>query len=382
VNRVGLILLRYGEIALKGGNRHMFISRLRRNVRDCLHVHGIAGEVTSEGQRILVRTEQVEEALEPLSRVFGLVSLSPVVEAPNDIDAIAAEALRQARERGVGGEATYCVRARRSFKMLGINSLQINQRVGGAIHEALAARVDLAHPDVTVTIEVRREDTLISTRTIAAEGGLPVGSEGKVVALMSGGIDSPVAAWMMMKRGCGVIPLHFAQNPGETAKVLENVDHLRRYSYGFDLRPVVLDHAESLGPCLEGLRRIGQERWACLFCKRTMLARASQVAEELGACAIVMGDSLGQVASQTLANMEVISYGIAKPILRPLIGLDKMEIVALARRIGTYDTSVREAVACPFLPAGPVTRASVGRLKGIMRRLAALEDQLLSIKEQ
>ena len=134
-------------------------------------------------------------------------------------------------------------------------------------------------------------------------------------------------------------------------------------------------------PTSSGLRRLGQERWTCLFCKRAMLARASQVAEELGAHAIVMGDSLGQVASQTLANMEVISHGIAKPILRPLIGLDKMEIVALARRIGTYETSIGEAEACPFLPVGPVTRATIGRLQGIIGRLENL-DEPAPVEEQ
>jgi len=369
---VGLILLRYGEVALKGGNRHIFLSRLRHNIRECLHEQGIDGEVTSEGQRILVRTEQVEEALTPLSRVFGLTSLSPVVEVPNDIALIVAEAVRQASDRGVGGDRTYCVRARRSYKGFPLTSLAINECAGGAIHDQLNARANLTQPDITVAIEVRRENTLVSTRTIAAEGGLPMGTEGKVVVLLSGGIDSPVAAWMMMKRGCGVIPLHFAQNDSDTAKALANVENLRRYSYGFDLRPIVLSHAETIARYVDGLRRIGQERWMCICCKRAMLARANQVAEELDARAIVMGDSLGQVASQTLANLEVISHGITKPILRPLIGMDKTEITALARHIGTFDTSIRQAEPCPYVPAGPVTHATLGRLQGVLQRLNEL----------
>ncbi|MEN6479603.1 MAG: THUMP domain-containing protein, partial [Anaerolineales bacterium] len=295
---MGLILLRYGEVAIKGGNRHLFISRLRRNIRDCLAANHLTGEVTSEGQRILVRTEQVEEALAPLSRVFGIVSLSPVVEVANDIDAIVAEAVRQAAERGVGGERTYCVRARRAWKQFPLTSLEINERAGGAIHQQLGARADLRNADVTVAVEVRYDNTLVSTRTISGEGGLPLGSEGKVVVLLSGGIDSPVAAWMMMKRGCGVIPVHFCQSASDTAKALANVENLRRYSYGFDLRPVLLDHAELMAPYVDKLRRLGQERWTCLFCKRAMIERACQVADELGAHAVVLGDSLGQVASQ------------------------------------------------------------------------------------
>ncbi len=372
---MGLILIRYGEIAIKGGNRHLFVSRLRRNIRAALNAQRIAGQVSSEGQRILVHTEQVEAALDPLSCVPGIVSLSPVVEVPSEIEAIEAEALRQAAAEGVGAERTYCVRARRSWKQFPLTSIEINQRIGGAIHRLLSASANLTHPQVTLAIEVRPASTLVSTRTIAGPGGLPVGSEGKVVVLLSGGIDSPVAAWMMIKRGCGVIPVHFSQSDSDTAKALANVEQLQRYSQGFELRPMVLDHAETIRPYVEGLRRIGEQRWTCVFCKRAMLERASQVAQELDAHAIVMGDSLGQVASQSLANLEVISHGIVKPILRPLIGLDKDEIVALARQIGTFDTSTREAEACPFLPAGPVTRGTVARLQGILKRLAQADDE-------
>lgn len=376
---VNLILVRYGEIALKGGNRHLFVSRLRRNIRACLSANGLSGDVRSEGQRILVRTDHVQEALEALSRVFGIVSLSPVVEVPNDLEAISGEALCQARQRDVGENTSYCVRARRSWKRFPLTSPAINKAVGTAIKRELRAPVDLGAPDVTVAIEVRREGTLISTDTVAGEGGLPVGSEGKVVALMSGGIDSPVAAWMMMKRGCGVIPLHLAQSEADRRKTLENVENLRRYSYGFELRPAVVDHAAIMAPIIEALRQIGEERWTCLFCKRAMLIRATALAEELGAHAVVMGDSLGQVASQTLANMEAISFGIAKPILRPLIGMDKTEIVALAERIGTFQTSIQGSDACPFLPKAPVTRATVVRLKSIIARLEPLTAAGLSL---
>ena len=372
---MGLILVRYGEIAIKGGNRHLFVSRLRRNIRAALRAHGIDAEVSSQGQRILVRTEQVEPALEPLSCTPGIVSLSPVVEVPSEIEAIEREALRLAAVEGVSTERTYCVRARRPWKQFPLTSVEINQRVGGAIHRQFAASANLSQPDVTLTIEVRPETTLLSTRTIAGQGGLPVGSEGKVVVLLSGGIDSPVAAWMMIKRGCGIIPVHFSQSESDTAKALANVEQLQRYSHGFELRPVVLDHAEAIAPYLEGLQRIAQERWTCVFCKRAMLERASAVAQELGAHALVMGDSLGQVASQSLANLEVISHGISKPILRPLIGLDKADIVELARQIGTFDTSIREAEPCPFLPKGPVTRGTVGRLKGILQRLSQVDDR-------
>ena len=367
---MGLILLRYGELGLKGRNRNEFVRQLRKNVRACLKAHGLRGAVTSVGQRVYVQTEQVEEALGPLSRVFGLVSLSPVAQVARDIEAIVAECVRQAREIGVTPEVSYRVCARRADKTFPFISPEIDRLAGEAIQEATGGKVDLSdQADVTIGVEVRREAALVYGRVLPAPGGLPVGIEGRVVALISGGIDSPVAAWMMTKRGCGVIPVHFSQSEGETQKALDNIALLARYSYGWVLHPRVLDQHEVVGPTLERLRAIGEERWSCVFCKRALLLKACELADELGAHAVVMGDSLGQVASQTLANLEVISYGIPKPILRPLIGLDKTEIVAIARRIGTFDISTRSEGSCAFLPAHPLTRGSLETLRDLLNRL-------------
>jgi thiamine biosynthesis protein ThiI len=192
-----------------------------------------------------------------------------------------------------------------------------------------------------------------------------------VVSLLSSGIDSPVASWLMMKRGCSVIPVHFSTSPAQTEQVLGLVEALNQHAYGWQLKPIVLSHQEVLGPTLERLRAHRGERWACLFCKRVMLSKAAEIAEEMGASALVTGDSLGQVASQTLSNLEVISYGIEKPILRPLIGMDKVEIMALARQIGTYEPSTKEAHTCPFLPDRPLTQASVDKLRALLDRMEA-----------
>jgi thiamine biosynthesis protein ThiI len=140
------------------------------------------------------------------------------------------------------------------------------------------------------------------------------------------------------------------------------------------LKPLILSHDEVLGPMLARLREMRQERWTCLFCKRALLTKAAEIAEEMGASALVTGDSLGQVASQTLSNLEVISYGIEKPILRPLIGLDKTEIMALARRIGTYEASIKWSQACPFLPDRPLTQGSVAKLRGLLEQLSTPEE--------
>jgi thiamine biosynthesis protein ThiI len=373
---VGLILLRYGEIGLKGQNRIYFLRKLRRNVRQCLQANGIQGEVWQEGQRLYLETEQVEAAIEAVRRVFGIVSLSPVRVVPADLTLIAQEAVEVARRAGVGPEQAFRVRARRADKSFPYTSPAIEREVGGKIVEATGARVDLSTQDaVEIGVEVQRGRALVFGETIAGPGGLPLGSQGRVVALLSSGIDSPVAAWLMMKRGCSVIPVHFSASQAQAEQVETIVAALNRYAHGRQnaLRPIILSHEEVLGPTVARLRQVRGERWTCLFCKRALLTKAAAIADEIGAAALVTGDSLGQVASQTLSNLEVISYGIPKPILRPLIGMDKTEIMAMARQIGTYEASIQDAHPCPYLPARPLTQTSVTKLRALMDEMGALE---------
>ena len=371
---VGLLLLRYGEIALKGQNRTYFFRKLRRNVRLCLKANGIPGEVWQEGQRVYVETEQVEEAIEAVRRVFGLVSLSPAHVVAADLDAVTEEAVAVALREGVNQDQSFRVKARRSDKSFPHISPEIERHVGEAIVERTGATVDLSRQaDAEIGVEIQRGRALVYGQVIAGPGGMPLSSQGRVVALLSSGIDSPVAAWLMMKRGCGVIPVHFSISQAQTEQVQAIVEELNRHAYGWTLEPTILSHDEILGPTLSRLREMRAERWACLFCKRTLLAKAAEIAEERDASALVTGDSLGQVASQTLSNLEVISYGIEKPILRPLIGFDKTEIMAMARRIGTYDASTKKAHACPFLPDRPLTQASVEKLRGLLDQLERAE---------
>ncbi len=372
---MGLILLRYGEVALKGRNRHIWLRRLRRNIRACLERTGLEGTVSSAGQRIYVDTPTPEAALEPLRRVFGLVSLSPVTVTALDLEAITAEALHHAEEAGLDPSRSFRIQARRANKAFPLNSPQINQHVGAAMVRRFGASVDLSRDvDITIGIEIT-DRAMLFHRIIPAFGGLPLGVEGRVVALISGGIDSPVAAWLLMKRGCSVIPVHLSQSETETRKALDNIEQLRRYSYGWELRPSVLDHGALLDPVIQGLQRLGEERWTCVLCKRAILRAACDIAYQYRAQAVVMGDSLGQVASQSLPNMEVISYGMPKPILRPLIGMDKTEIIDLAREIGTFDISTRDSAPCTFLPESPITR-------GTIQQLARLEIALAREKEE
>jgi len=373
---MGSVLIRYGEIGLKGQNRTYFFRKLRRNVRQCLKANNIEGEVRQEGQRIYVETDQVEAATDAVRRVFGIVSLSPVEIVPADLSAITQEAVGVAHRARLKPPRTFRVRARRSDKSFPFISPEIERHVGEAVVEATGARPDLSkEADVEIGIEVQPGRALVYGEVIPGPGGLPLGSQGRVVALLSSGIDSPVAAWLMMKRGCGVIPLHFSVSQAQTEQVEAIVDALNHHAYGWKLRPIILSHEEVLAPTLARLRELRAERWTCLFCKRAILDKAAEIAQDMNAAALVTGDSLGQVASQTLSNLEVISYGIQKPILRPLIGMDKTEIMALARQIGTYQPSTRLAQTCPFLPDRPLTQANVAKLRVILDELAARENE-------
>jgi thiamine biosynthesis protein ThiI len=233
--------------------------------------------------------------------------------------------------------------------------------------------VDLSDDaDVVIGIEIREESAWLFAEHAPGPGGLPLNTQGRVMALISGGIDSPVAAWLMMKRGCGVIPLHFSQSEVETAKAMLNCEVLGEYGYGWRIKPVVLSHHELMQPIAERLHDLRAERWTCLFCKHALLRKAAQVADEFGAQAIITGENVGQVASQTLSSLQMISCGIDKPIFRPLVGYDKVDIVALARRIGTFDVSTRDSQPCPFLPSSVVTT-------GKMEKWLELREQLADI---
>jgi thiamine biosynthesis protein ThiI len=378
---MGLVLIRYGEIALKGQNRAYFYRKLRRNVRLGLKENNIDGKVWQEGQRIYLETEEVEAAIKAVQRVFGIVSLSPVRVVPANLEAIAQEAVAMAQRAGVGPGRSFRVTARRADKSFPYISPVIQREVGAAVVAATNAPVDLSEATgLDIGVEVQRGRALVFGEIIAGPGGLPLGSQGRVVALLSSGIDSPVATWLMMKRGCRVIPVHLSVSQAQTDQVQAILEVLNRYAYGGPLRPIILSHQDVMAPLLKQLRELRHERWTCLFCKRAMLARAAEIAIETGASALVTGDSLGQVASQTLSNLEVISYGIQKPILRPLIGYDKTEIMALARHIGTYEASIQTSYACPFLPERPLTQSSLDRFRAVLEQMEGTGATPMTVK--
>jgi thiamine biosynthesis protein ThiI len=368
---MGLILVRYGEIGLKGRNRHFFIHRLGLNIKDCLRRNALRGEVTAKGQRLYVKTDDADAALPHLQRVFGIVSLSRARATPPEIEAITSECLAVAQEAGLGPGKTFRMATRRGLKEFPLTSPEVNARVGEQVKASTRAEVDLSDAaDITIGVEIREDRAMIFAEAFRGPGGLPLNTQGRVVALISGGIDSPVAAWLMMKRGCGVAPLHFTQSETETAKALDNCAALDQFGYGWRVKPLVLSHHEIMLPIVERLQDLRADKWTCLFCKHAMLRKAAQLAEEIDANAIVTGENLGQVASQTLMSLEMISLGIGKPILRPLIGHDKVDIMAQARSIGTFDISTRESQPCPFLPRSVVTIGEMAKWLELREQLA------------
>ncbi len=351
-----LFLVRYGEIAVKGkGTRARMVRLLERNIAAALRHRGVEGfRVWSRDARVFVEVPDGDgaRASEALSRVFGIVSYSPVVRVRHggltDIVSRGVE-LFSHHVRG----RSFRVRARRSGREP-FTSKDVEKALGAALLEAGAGRVDLENPEVTVYVEVRGEEAYFYTEVLEGPGGLPLGSEGRVLALVSGGIDSPVAAWMMMRRGAEVDMVFFnlggeAHELGvlKVAKILAD-----GWSHGYsprlhmvDFRPVVSVLMEEVD---EGVRGV--------VLRRLMFRAAEIVAGEEGALGLVTGESLGQVSSQTLPNMLAAEKGVGLPIYRPLIGMDKNEIAGMARRIGTYEVSARLQEFCAIAAGKPRTR--------------------------
>ncbi len=353
-----LYLLRLGaELAIKSKRtRGSFLRTLRRNLRDALESTGAPYQLEGEWARIYVRTA-APEAPAVLARVFGLSSLSPVDAAvPARLDAIVEEGGRRYADYVAGKR--FAVRARRAGRH-DFTSKDVEVALGAALFPH-AAGVDLGAPEATVRVDVRERDAYFYTSRVEAGGGLPVGVEGRALALISGGFDSAVSAWLMLKRGIG-LDYVFCNLGGDAyeravvqvAKVLAD-----DWSYGTRPRLHVVDFAGPLGALREGAR---ESYWQVVL-KRLMYRTASRVGAELDAQAIITGEAVGQVSSQTLHNLRAIEPAADLPVFRPLLGFDKEEIIARARRIGTAALSEQVKEYCAIAPGHPVTAASVARV--------------------
>ncbi len=345
-----LIMARYGEIALKGRNRYQFENLLVSNIEKTLSRFGDV-RVEKVYGRILIHQPVHTEVLDALTRVFGLVSVSKAYVVPLDLEAIKEQALLLAQERGPD---TFKIKARRAYKGFDYDSPSINQEVGAhVLRHGPSLRVDVHDPQLTIHVEVRQEGVYLYAQALRAVGGLPVGMTGRAVLLLSGGIDSPVAGWMSMKRGLRLTALHFHSPPFTSEEAVEKVKDLTRLLAGYGGRiPLHLHHfTEVQKAILENCR----PQLAVIIMRRMMMRVAEQLAEQEGALAIVTGENLGQVASQTLESIAVTNALARRPVLRPLIGFDKREIMDRAEAIGSYQISIRPYDDCCtlFVPKHP-----------------------------
>jgi thiamine biosynthesis protein ThiI len=350
------VLIRYHEIALKKGNRAYFTELLKRNILAAVKDLG-AKEIRSLPARLLLTFKnQVpsETISQRISAVFGVANFSIVERTAKDI-----EALRSAILAALDGLRfdSFRVETQRGDKTFPLTSPEINRQLGGAVKEKSGARVDLTHPEFTVTVEVLPQDAFFGFDKIAGAGGLPVGASGRLVSLISGGFDSPVASYRMMQRGCRLIFVHFHGAPYQDKTSQEKVRDLVRTltRHQFQSRLYIVPFGEIQRQIVASVAR----PLRVVLYRRMMLRIAEVIARNEKAKALVTGESLGQVASQTLDNMAVIQQAAQLPILRPLVGMDKQEIIDQARRIGTFETSsIPDQDCCQlFVPKHPATKA-------------------------
>ena len=357
-------MIRYGEIGLKGKNRPAFERRLMDNIYRALRKLELPCRVQRVYGRILVESEaEPARVVDILSKVFGVVGVCPALRLPLEEQAInegALAAMQDAATRvplPAGAALTFKVQARRSNKQFPLTSPELNGLVGGYLLEHFPGlQVDVHTPMVKVQVEIRESNAFVYAADIPGVGGLPVGVSGKALLLLSGGIDSPVAGWMAMKRGIEIEAVHFYSFPFTGEKSLEKVRDLCRILTNYTARVKI--HIVHFTDIQKEIQKNCPEELRITLMRRMMFRLAARIAHKQGALALVTGESVGQVASQTLESMRVINQVIDIPVLRPVVGMDKLEIVDRAQAIGTYETSILPYEDCCtlFLPKHPATR--------------------------
>ncbi len=379
-----LFSVHYAEVGLKGKNRIFFEKRLVSNIKVALRGTGYA-EIERLHDRILVRlgkNADVPEIKKRLQQVMGIAYFELACTTERDMTAIKETALQQIQGRTY---ESLKVETRRTDKTFPLTSPQISAEVGGHLIEKTGARADMHNPDLICWIKITQKNAYISTEKIPGIGGLPVGVSGKVLVMLSGGIDSPVAAWQMIKRGAKAVFIHFYSYPYTDKASLEKVIELAEILAVSNYRSLVY-----LVPFAELQQTIVTQTPApfrVLLYRRMMTRIAERVATLINAEALVTGESLAQVASQTLTNLRTIEAIADIPILRPLIGEDKAEIIEKAQRISTFDVSTRPHQDCCslFVPKHPATRASLAELADAESNLdidALVETALNNLEKQ
>ena len=359
INNNEMFLLKLGEVVLKGLNRHSFEDKLVNNVRRRLKSCG-SFQVYIRQSTIYVEPTtgncDMEAAYAACRQVFGIVSVARAVPCEKSVEAIV-ETAKTYLAGAFAAAKSFKVESKRADKSYPMNSIQISQAVGGDLAELFPnVAVDVHDPDLTVYVEIREKYAYIHAPALPGAGGLPVGMGGHAVSLLSGGLDSPVSSWMMARRGVELEMVHFVSPPYTSQQAQDKVLELARLLTAYCGRMIV--HIVPFTEIQEEIRKNCPEEYFTLIMRRFMMRLAEAVAKKAGAKALITGESLGQVASQTMMALGVTEDVTTMPVLRPLIGMDKVEIIRIAREIGTYDTSILPYEDCctVFTPRHPCTR--------------------------
>jgi len=361
-----MILLKLGEMVLKGLNRRSFEDKLQANLHRRLHPFGQFRVYTRQSTTYVEPMNEegdVQGAFEAIKKVFGIVGVSLARPCEKDKDAILNTA-KEFLDDKLRAARTFKVETRRADKTFPMNSIQLSQYVGGELHEAYDnLEVDVHNPELTVHVEVRDYAAYVHADAEPGAGGLPVGINGRAVSLLSGGIDSPVSSYMIAKRGVALEMVHFFSYPYTSPEAKEKVIELARLLTAYCGRLTL--HIVPFTAIQEELRRSCPEELFTVVMRRFMMRIAQEVAKRCGAKALVTGECLGQVASQTMEAMACTGAVVDLPILRPCIGMDKEEIVQISRKIGTYETSILPYEDCctVFTPRHPRLRPTIGEMQ-------------------
>ena len=361
-----ILLCKYGEIVLKGANKKYFEDMLCRELKKRAKGYGNFDVYRSQSTIYIEPLDDFadfEGVCEAASKVFGIVTLSRAAVCDKDMDSIRKTA-REYIPAFLDGKKTFKVESKRSDKTFPLDSMELSREIGGEILSVCPKiKVDVHNPDIVVRVEVREYGAYVSAGRIKGAGGMPIGTNGRGLLLLSGGIDSPVAGYMMAKRGLKIEAVHFESFPYTSEKAREKVLDLAKQvaTYSGDMYV----HVVSLTHIQEELVKACQEDYFTLLLRRYMMTIAEKIAKMHGCGSLITGESLGQVASQTMQAIEVTDAAVKQtPVFRPCIGMDKEEIVQIARKIGTFETSILPFEDCctVFTPKHPKTRPDLEKV--------------------
>lgn len=364
------IMVRYGELSTKGKNRKTFIMQLAQNVKRALaDFPALKIHADRDRMHILLNGEDSEEVIPKLSKVFGIQNFSPSIRIEKEMPAIRAMVQEVVREVYTPGK-TFKITAKRSDHSFELDSNGLNQELGGAVIEAIPEfQVQMKKPDINLRIEIRKDAAYLSYETIRGAGGLPVGTSGRGMLMLSGGIDSPVAGYLAMKRGVEVEAVHFASPPYTSEQALQKAKDLaeKLVPYVGTIQFIEVPFTE----IQEEIKRVVPQGYLMTITRRLMLRLTDAIREMRKGLVIINGESLGQVASQTLQSMVAINEVTSTPIIRPVVSMDKTEIIEIAEKIDTFELAIQPFEDCCtiFAPPQPKTRPRLDKAQEYEARL-------------